>query len=284
MSRYHSKQYINPVFFLVGVLVVLFLIMYFFKDTIQEQFQLDENMKIPIYDFTHVENQGGYNLGDLLNMPSLLISEWGRNPHNDYNTYLRAIQQFPDSIVAFYAKLRQDPQEPIPDPFKVEQAVEMYVSKNPDLVNRIQQEGASDDQVLYIHLRSGDKGVVEDSFIQAINQVASQYRKLVVLTGIHSDERTQKLEKSKENLMTSLRKINNDQMDLNLDTADNHLATMHKCQNLMVHKGGFSVLGAWVFTGKQLYYTELFEPSPNSDFWKYIHSTKSSHYTKITLN
>jgi len=232
---------------------------------------IDENLDIPIYDNSN-KNDGGYAIGDLLNMPSV-CGIWYQNPHNSeetYESFLNVSKQYPESILAIYSSLRTDTNEPIPNLSKIEQAVDIYTI----YTKQKHQILYDDDQVLFIHLRSGDKGVVEDYYIEKINQVASKYRSLVVLTGIHADQRFHTTEQSKRNLIESLKKINSSKIQLNLDTADNHLVIMRKCKNLMVHKGGFSTLGCIVFTGDQLYLTELHECRQSEQL---INHLKSKH-------
>jgi len=41
---------------------------------------------------------------------------------------------------------------------------------------------------------------------------------------------------------------------------DIHVCYMARARNLLVHMGGFSILGSLVFAGKQLYITPVFQP------------------------
>ena len=50
---------------------------------------------------------------------------------------------------------------------------------------------------------------------------------------------------------------------------------MRKCKNLLVHRGGFSMLGGLLFTGKNLFITKFFNPKTD-DYFKYI-----EHYIKV---
>ena len=53
---------------------------------------------------------------------------------------------------------------------------------------------------------------------------------------------------------------------------------MRKCKNLLLHKGGFSMLGGLLFTGNNLFITKFFNPLHvnNSEYFKYI-----KHYIKV---
>ena len=50
---------------------------------------------------------------------------------------------------------------------------------------------------------------------------------------------------------------------------------MRKCRNLLIHKGGFSIIGALIFNGENLYITRLFDPlivtdNQNNKFFSHI--------------
>ena len=138
----------------------------------------------------------------------------------------------------------------------------------------------NDNKTLCIHLRSGDKGIVEDLYIEKINTLSDKYNKIIILTGIHSDQRFEKIDKSKSNLIKSLQKIDNKKIEVCIDNPDNHLVMMRYCKNLLIHKGGFSILGSLIFNGNNLYYTSLFEPHNNVEIVDYVKS-KNINYVMI---
>ena len=47
---------------------------------------------------------------------------------------------------------------------------------------------------------------------------------------------------------------------------------MSRAKNLLVHKGGFSTLGCLVFSGNNLYASELLESRNHKEFTKYINT------------
>jgi hypothetical protein len=51
---------------------------------------------------------------------------------------------------------------------------------------------------------------------------------------------------------------------------DVHVCYMARARNLLVHMGGFSILGTLVFSGKQLYITPVFQPATNPK-WRDLH-------------
>lgn len=63
------------------------------------------------------------------------------------------------------------------------------------------------------------------------------------------------------------------------NSPDNHLWIMRNCKNLLVHKGGFSILGSLLFQGDNLYLTSFYEPLNEKQqlIFKYI---KNYHVLK----
>lgn len=259
------------------MLIILFLILLylFYISLLIKENLVNDNFVIPIYDNNNVTTNG-YNIGDLLNMPSFWAG-WNRNPHNNqagYDIFLNVAKNYPNTIVYYYSQLRDDESEPIPNMAKIEEAVDLYI-KNNDLSNIINI--VNNDETLCVHLRSGDKGIVEDHYIDKINILADKYNKIIILSGIHSDQNYQSIEQSKKNLIQSLQKINNTKIKIHIDKPDNHLVMMHKSKNLLVHKGGFSILGSIIFNGNNLYYTELFEPRDNNEIVNHINNKKINY-------
>jgi hypothetical protein len=56
----------------------------------------------------------------------------------------------------------------------------------------------------------------------------------------------------------------NENIYLHMDSPDNHLAIMRKASNLLLHKGGFSMLGYIVATGN-VFITAFLESIVNHD-------------------
>jgi hypothetical protein len=51
---------------------------------------------------------------------------------------------------------------------------------------------------------------------------------------------------------------------------DVHVCCMAKARNLLVHMGGFSIIGSLVFSGQMLYLTNLFQPV-HAQMWHDLH-------------
>ncbi len=135
------------------------------------------------------------------------------------------------------------------------------------------------DETLFIHVRSGDKGIVEEEFVKKIDELSKMYNNIVLLCRIHQNsERSHvfpSVTESIDNMNISLNKIIKNKIII-IDTSepDIHLSIFRKSKNLLVHKGGFSILGALLFTGNNLYITNLFNPyqANNNNFLKIIKS------------
>ena len=240
---------------------------------------VDDKFEIPIYYTSENNNLNLYNIGDLLNMPSFWVEEWKRNPHKDeklYKQYLYSASEFKNSILYYYSTLRTDENEPIPNIQKIEDATELYIKNNNcnDLINKV-----NDINVLCIHLRSGDKGIVENEYIDKINILVSKYNKIIILCGIHTDQTFETIDNSKLNLIKSLQKINvkNNNIEVHLDTPDNHLVMMRYCKNLLIHKGGFTALGIILFNGNNLYYTFLHYGCNSNELIEHVKNKKINY-------
>jgi hypothetical protein len=57
---------------------------------------------------------------------------------------------------------------------------------------------------------------------------------------------------------------------VNLEKQDIHLSLMRKCSNLLLHKGGFSILGGILFQGNNLYISARLETRNNSDYMGHL--------------
>ena len=236
-------------------------------------------MEFKIFD----ENKESYIIGDLLNMP-VFFANWNNTPHNNeymYNLFKKTASQYKDNILGIYDKYRTDENEPIPNIEKIKMSVDTYIELN-DTTNYLSL--CNDDNVLFVHLRCGDKGVIEESYIDAIVNLSLTYEKIIILTGIHQNaERShhfpsvsQSINNTKESLSKLYSKCCNITIDVN--EPDIHLIIMRKCKNLLLHKGGFSMLGGLLFSGEKLYITDLFYPIANCNI-EYFNYVKN--YIKI---
>jgi hypothetical protein len=220
------------------------------------------------------DNKLTYNIGDLLNVPHL-FSDWQSNPHASkemYNLFYNTADAYPNSILHIYKTTRindKNENENMPNPERLTRSIDIYGINKNIIVN-------IDENTLYVHIRTGDKNVIEDIFIDIIYKLYQEkYNNIIILTGIHNDVRFGDKQSNINNLTASLIKLERKgiKYSVNLDTPDNHFYIMRNCKNLLVHKGGFSIIGALIFNGNKLYITpRLFEPfmANNSKFFHYV--------------
>ena len=220
------------------------------------------------------KNSKTYNIGDLLNMP-FFFSGWNSNPHHDYGMYdlfNNVSDVYPNSILHIYKSTRLDElkeNENIPNIDRLLSSVDIF-SINKNIHVNI------DISTLYVHLRTGDKLDIEDIYVDKIYKLHKEfYNNIIILTGIHNDVRYLNEKDKLYHLNKSLKKLHDKGITytLNLDSPDNHLYIMRNCKNLLVHKGGFSIIGAIIFNGNKLYITNLLEPLTainNNNFLSHI--------------
>ena len=243
------------------------------KDEGRKSYYNTIDTNIVIFD----NNKLTYNIGDLLNMP-YFFAHWKSNPHatiDQYNLFCKTADEYSDSILHIYKTSRitdGKEDENIPNPHRLRNSVDVY-GKNIDIIRNI-----DDSTTLYVHIRSGDMDVIENGFIDIIYKLyIKQYKNIIILAGIHNDIRFGSKQNNINKLKLSLIKLNNKciKYSINYDTPDNHLYIMRTCRNLLVHKGGFSVIGALIFNGDNLYITGFFNPlnvtdNHNNNFFSHI--------------
>lgn len=185
----------------------------------------------------------GYNIGDLLGMPHFV---------EDFNSEYdgrETASVFKGSIVDYYYYQFHPETTPSPAPCiqQICEATQRYLDANytrlEKILNFVQKETC-----LCVHLRLGDN----KPFVNVIKYLAKQYRYVLILSGIHDDQRF-----SDSNLVIRdfVRGINNvlsqgNNIYFYNDTPDAHLAIMYTASHLLVHHGGLSALGAIVATGQ----------------------------------
>jgi hypothetical protein len=185
---------------------------------------------------------GGYNIGDLLNMP-FIMGEWNQNPHNNQRNLTSALfvaYKRPDSIVGMYFENRPS-DEKIPNTARLRSVVHRKI----DLcLSDKDREFFRRDDVLCIHLRLGDRGEIPDMFLSKILSVSSKYQDVVFFTGIHLDKRFQSIAQSVENTRRSFAKIHSliPHAKVMTGDADTHLCLLTIAKNVLLHFGGFTLL------------------------------------------
>jgi len=202
----------------------------------------------------------GYNLGDLLNMPCLQ-GAWQRSPHHNPSGLARmhrVAAMWPSSILALYCRGRPA-DEPVPSIPRLRAAVREYGAMQPHAPGDALRAILRDPRCLCVHVRTGDMDA-GDAFTTGVSKLSKEFERVILLAGLHLDQRYRSHQDKKKALVQEvsalLRSCRN--AYLYLDHPDAHLCAMLLASNLLVHRGGFSALGAIVATGR-VYATDAFE-------------------------
>ena len=237
---------------------------------------------IHIYDIDIKYGVTGYNIADLLNIPYYWAG-WKQNPHcgdeNYYNIAKNTAMNNIDTILGKYYLSRIDDDEKIPNLPRLNDVVDKYIEekkiKDKDIYNFI-----NDDNILFVHVRSGDYGIVSENYINNIYNLSLKFSKVILLSGInrnidHTDENSSNNIAKRNNLVISLNNIlkKNNNIYVYLAEPDLHIVAMRLCKNLLVHRGGYSVMGTLICTGKIYYTNEL--PCINNEYWLNIIKDKN---------
>ena len=238
-------------------------------------------MNIPVYYDSTIGTRGqGYNLGDILNMPVF----WAKWTLFHSITDLSVVaSQLPKSIAGLYYHFRSDELGAVSDdpivPYRPRLlcAVNESIASRPEL--QLMLQTLQDDSVLCVHVRSGDYIQVTNDFLRAIEHLSKQFAKIVVLSGVHCNGNEQFIALNKTKLNHCLYKIRAlvPHAIFDFNHSDAHVCYMARARNLLVHTGGFSILGSLVFSGKRLYVTSAFQPLIKKRNTKLWHDLKIPH-------
>lgn len=234
-----------------------------------ELYNIDD-YEVEIYGkvFSNDTNNNGYNIGDLLNMP-YLGGWWKSKPHHNDELLNRMNivgQNYKDSILSFYVNSRNN-QDNVPNVNQIKKSIEIFILKNVKKFEQLKYSLHSPD-TLCVHLRCGDREV-ESSYINTIKLMSEKYKKIYILSGLHLDENFCKNDEKKNNYIKCMNKILslNTNISLIIGSPDEHLCCMYLSSNLLLHKGGFSVLGSIASCGN-IYVTSLLDHNIGHQNWK----------------
>jgi hypothetical protein len=214
------------------------------------------------------ERNAGYNLGDLLNMPSLL-GIWNQKPHHDsYSLYRMNLlgDMYNDSILSYYCLNRENNDEIVPNINLIVNSTQSFIEKNTDTYKHI-FDIVKDPENCCVHIRNGDCRT-EDDYINLVINLSHKFKKIIILSGVHLDTYFSDNENKIKNFKNTINSIleKNENIFILLESVDIHLSIMAKASNLLLHKGGFSCLGSIVSSGN-LFITKYFGYN-NCNIWK----------------
>lgn len=252
-----NKNIFKLIIFLIMIICAILLYLYF---------NLVDSFDVKVYD----ENKPTYNIGDLFNMLSYVTPEWPvvNNDENlvsirDHsNSIQKYLDSYPNSILYNYYTSRPK-DEPIPNVERIITSTDEFIKNNHDNLNEYMNI-VSNNNTLTVHIRSGDKGVIEDEYVEIIKKLSNHYERIFVLSGIHKDKLYldhigSSVDESKNKLKESFDKLNLQNAIYNFDEPDIHLSLMRTSSNLLTHKGGFSLIGGLLFQKNNLYISPFFD-------------------------
>ncbi len=232
------------------------------------------HIQIPVHHDSSIGTRmQGYNLGDILNMPVFWA---GWTPFNSHADLSVVASQLPHSIAGRYYNCRLDglgavADDPlIPHRPRLLRAIGDYIDAHPEIHPMLHL--LQNDSVLCVHVRSGDYGPANPAFLRTIERLSKQYTNLFIMSGVHCNGDppfiARNIARLKETLAHIHALVPHAVFDFN--HPDVHVCYMARARNLLVHMGGFSILGTLVFSGKQLHITPEFQPATNRK-WHDLH-------------
>ena len=191
-----------------------------------------------------------YNLGDLLNAPIMMKGSKTWSPVGNCLS-----PDWPGSIKNIYCKLKG--RMPELDVATFRRAILQYFQENENACAHL-IEKASKESAFCIHIRTGDTGIVEKKYVNAIIKVAQNFKNCYILTGVHGGRHAPlwlAIKRTRQSLNFIVRKLS--KVEYIVGSADEHMVMMAFAKNLIIHKGGFSLLGSLACQGN-VYTTDLF--------------------------
>ena len=204
----------------------------------------------------------GYNLGDLLEMPSLYLSKktmifWKKKFHEENEKMTtNEIRQFmmniyPNSILSYYFSSSIPENESLPNKNRLLNAIKMYENMITDEIIHECIIFIKNKDVLCVHLRCGDTSLENEDDkdfdtrqTNYVADIAKNFKYVIIFTGIipgysstlgYENVRTA----AYKHLKLMLNKIPNSRVFLH-GTIDDHLSILQHSENVLLHRGGIS--------------------------------------------
>ena len=240
----------------------------------------------------------GYNLGDMLNMPSYYADWspiWYRHEleGHDFGKAVIKIANRKNTILGHYYH------EDFPDmgtmiplcryPYiprvkaSLKRRASTYIFRQH--VDPYIDTSVRLNDTLSVHVRSGDRGVVSDLYISALMSLVPQFRMVVLFGRVHHDVRGGSISTHVSEYLKSWDLISEKLATVNVVTvfasqhADMDIYLMSNAMHLLVHRGGFSSLAALVCSG-YVYYTDELDYVMSKP--EYFHQVKHPIYVSPT--
>lgn len=240
------------------------------NESLLKKYVITNDVVVSDLDISEDRRGAGYNLGDLLNMPSL-GNFWSLDPHNDLDRMILLGSKYERSVLSIYCKNRNK-KDVVPDISLIRNSVKQFILEN-SIEKLSIMEIVKDPKTLCVHVRSGDSPT-EIEFKNTIKKASTKFNKVILMSGLHLDtsyaDNNSKINNFKETLNEILQFNSN--IFVYLDTPDMHLSTFMMASNVLLHKGGFSCLASIVSTGN-VFATQLFHHA-TADTWLRLVNTK----------
>lgn len=193
--------------------------------------------------------EGVYNIGDMLNAPSL----WGVwpsvNPKATTASRRRAAS-FPGSILDRYWRIVDDSGASASAAHPVVEALRRAVADCPAAPDPAIQALADDPGCAVVHVRSGDRGPVGQRFVGALKAHFRTFQTVILCSGVHgfTNERRGTPDLHCKHCAASLNTIIEclPSARVYLAPPDVHLKLFAAARHLMLHHGGFSVVAGLI--------------------------------------
>ena len=175
---------------------------------------------------------------------------------------------FPNSIVHyFYSHSIEELIISFPCHYILKASVEKYIQNNSLVMSDMITTHSN---TLTVHLRIGDYGYFSNDFFNKFRELLLTYENCIILLGLEITPcgDTDKIISTYINSITECLQMS-DKIKISVASADEHLCMMYEASNLLVHRGGFSLLGMILCKGK-IFYTYELERIMNKKFLKDI--------------
>lgn len=225
----------------------------------------------------------GYNLGDLLEMPSLYLSKktliyWKKKFHEENEKMTTdeirefMMKVYPNSILSYYFSSSIPEDESLPNKDRLLNAIKMYESMITDEIIHKCIEFVKNKNVLCVHLRCGDTSLENEHDKEFdmrqtnyVADIAKNFKDVIIFTGIIPGySSTLGYENVRiaayKHLKSMLNKIPNARVFLH-GNIDEHLCILKYSENVLLHRGGISQILSIIC--KNRIYIDI-----NNQWWK----------------
>ena len=189
-----------------------------------------------------------YSIGDLMGMPYYLknkdhVTVWdagrGRPPRGEKDLITNL---FPNTICSFYYSLYNN--SIFPNLEAIDKAIDHYDKLKPLPLDL-------SPNTLVIHIRLGDRGNLSDPYKRDIINLSKNFDHCIILIGQENSHSylarnlliSGTIKKCLESYQVVFEFLTDDKFSIFISNCDTHINLMRKCENLLVHNGGFSLIG-----------------------------------------